>query len=134
MRPALLMRKKCKYYREKSCSRREVNQGARVVKDLVKEIENCGRSITCNDFSSSVSPARELLQKKLTVVGNIRKNKPELPQQSTVVKDCEITSIIFEFLKDTMIAPFCTNRGCVVNMLSTTHFLPKIASNSREKA
>ena len=29
---------------------REVNQGARVVKDLVKEIENSGRNVTCDNF------------------------------------------------------------------------------------
>ena len=29
---------------------KEVNQGARVVKDLVKEIENFGRNVTCDNF------------------------------------------------------------------------------------
>ena len=29
---------------------REINQGARVVKNLVKEIENSGRNITCDNF------------------------------------------------------------------------------------
>ena len=29
---------------------REVNQGARVVKDLVKEIEHSSRNITCDNF------------------------------------------------------------------------------------
>ena len=41
---------------------REVNQGARVVKDLVKEIENSGRNVTCDSFFTSVSLARDLLQ------------------------------------------------------------------------
>ena len=50
---------------------REVNQGARVVKDLVKEIENSGRNVTCDNFFTSVSFARDLLQKKLTLVGTI---------------------------------------------------------------
>ena len=50
---------------------REVNQRARVVKDLVKEIENSGRNVTCDNFFTRVSLARDLLQKKLTLVGTI---------------------------------------------------------------
>ena len=55
---------------------REVNQRARVVKDLVKEIEHSGRNITCDNFFTSIPLARDLLKKKLTLVGTIRKNKP----------------------------------------------------------
>ena len=33
---------------------REVNQGTRVVKDLVKEIENSERNVTCDNFFTSV--------------------------------------------------------------------------------
>ena len=33
---------------------REIDQGARVVKDFVKEIENSGKNITCDNFFTSV--------------------------------------------------------------------------------
>ena len=49
---------------------REVNQETRVVLDMVKEIEKTGRNITCDNFFTSLSLARQLLSKKLTVVGN----------------------------------------------------------------
>ena len=52
---------------------REVNQGTRVVPDMVKEIEKTGRNITCDNFFTSLSLARQLLSKKLTVVGTMRK-------------------------------------------------------------
>ena len=32
-----------------------------------------------------------------------------------------------------MIASYCPHKDCVVNMLSTMHSLPEIASNSAEK-
>ena len=104
---------------------REVNQGARVVKDLVKEIENSGRNITCDNFFTSIPLARDLLKKKLTLVGTIRKNKPELPPQFTVAKGREIASTIFGFQNDAMIASYCPQKDRVVNMLSTMHSLLK---------
>ena len=112
---------------------REVNQGARVVKDLVKEIENSGRNVTCDNFFTSVSLARDLLQKKLTLVGTIRRNKPELPPKFTLAKGREVTSTAFGFQSDAMIASYCPKKRCVVNMLSTMHALPDISSTSCEK-
>ena len=65
-------------------SARETNQGTRVVLDLGEDIENSGRNITCDKFFTNLSLARKLLQKKLTLVGIMRKNKPELPTEFTV--------------------------------------------------
>ena len=85
------------YIRKSPAVEREVNQGARVVKDLVKEIEHSGKNITCDNFFTSIPLARDLMKKKLTLVGTIRKNKPELPPQFTVAKSRNITSTIFGF-------------------------------------
>ena len=89
---------------------RKINQGTRVVKDLVEAIENSGRNITCSNFFTSVLLACELLQKKLTLVGTIQKNKPEFFQQFTVARCCEITSTIFGFQKHSMIASYYANK------------------------
>ena len=112
---------------------REVNQGARVVKHLVKKIEHSGRNITCDNFFTSIPLARDLLKKKLTLVETIPKNKPELPRQFTVAKDRDITSTISGFQNDAMIAWYCPKKDCLHNMLSTMHTLSEIASNSDEK-
>ena len=78
------MQGRCKFILEKnSAVGREVNQEARVVKDLVKEIQHFGRNITCDDFFTSIPLARDLLKKNHTLIGTIRKNKPELPPQFT---------------------------------------------------
>ena len=101
-------------YRKKSAVGREANQGARFVKDLVKEIEHSGRNITCDNFFTSIQLARDLLKKKLTLVGTIRKNKPELPPQFTVAKGLDITSTISGFRNDAMIASYCPKKDCVL--------------------
>ena len=84
-------------------------------------------------FFTSLSLARDLLQKKLTLVRTIRKNKPELPPKFTLAKGREVTSTVFGFQSDAMIASYCLKKGCVVNMLSTMHALPDISSTSCEK-
>ena len=66
-------------------------------------------------------------------MGTIWKNKPELLPQFTVAKGCDITSAVFGFQNDAMIASFRPKKDCVVNMLSTMHLLPEIASNYAEK-
>ena len=83
------------YTRKNPAVGREVNQGARVVKNLVKEIEHSGRIITCDNFFTSIPLARDLLKKKLTLIGTIQKNKPELPPHFTVAK---VVTSLLQFL------------------------------------
>ena len=66
-------------------------------------------------------------------MGTIWKNEPELLPQFTVAKGCDITSTVFVFQSDAMTASFRPKKDCVVNMLSTKHLLPEIASNYAEK-
>ncbi|XP_029648376.1 piggyBac transposable element-derived protein 4-like [Octopus sinensis] len=62
---------------------RETNQGSRVFGDLVRELENTGHNITCDNFFTCLVLARKLLSKKPTLVGTIRKNRVELPSALT---------------------------------------------------
>ena len=57
----------------------EVRQGQRVVLQLTKKYYNDGRNITADNFFSSYSLFSQLLSKKLTYVGTVRKNKKFLP-------------------------------------------------------
>ena len=97
------------------------------------EIENSGRNITCDNFFTSLSLARKLLEKKLTIVGTIRKNKPELPAKFTVAKNRTAKSTLFGFQKDAMIASYCPQKNCIVNMLSTMHSQPEVDEGSANK-
>jgi len=92
-------------------SARETNQGTRVVLDVVEDIENSGRNITCDNFFTNLSLARKLLQKKLTLVGTMRKNNPELPMEFTVAKGRNVKSTVFDFQQDAIIASHCPKKN-----------------------
>ena len=69
------------YHGKDGGSGQESNQGKRIVLDLVEVIENSGQNIACDNFFTDLSLARKLLQKKLTLVELMRKNKPD-PRQN----------------------------------------------------
>ena len=114
-------------------SAQETNQGTRIVPDLVEDVENSIRNITCDNFFTNLSLARKLLQRKLTLVGTMRKNKPELLTKFTVAKGQNAKSTIFGFQQDAMIASYRYKKERVVNMLSTIHSQPEIESTSDQK-
>jgi len=96
-------------------SAQETNQGAIVVLDLEEDIEASGRNITCDNFFTNLSLARKLLQKNLTLVGTMRKNKPELPTESTVAKGRNVMSTVFGFQQDAVTASYCPKKTCSQN-------------------
>jgi len=93
-------------------SAQETNQGTRVVLDLADDIETSGRNITCANFFTNLSLARKLLQKKLTLVGTMRNNKPELPAECTVAKGRNMMSTVFGFRQDAVIPSYCPKKTC----------------------
>ncbi|XP_051791324.1 piggyBac transposable element-derived protein 4-like [Erpetoichthys calabaricus] len=54
----------------------EKNQGKRVVLDMTTGLQ--GHNITCDNFFTSYDLGQELLRWKLTMVGTVKKNKPDL--------------------------------------------------------
>ncbi len=70
----------------------ETSQGKRVVLDLTEGLQ--GRTMVCDNFFTSLSLAEELRQRKMTLVGTIRKNKPELPPILLQVRRSTYTLIL----------------------------------------
>ena len=92
------------YWKESySWMRRRIYQGARVVKDLVKEIKNSGRNVTCNKFFYQHPTILKSAEKEAYSGRNYSEEQTELPLQFTVAKGREIASTIFEFQNDAMI-------------------------------
>ena len=114
-------------------SARETNQGTWVVLDLIEDIENSCQNNTCGNFFTNLSLARKLLEKKLTLVGTMRKNKSKLPKEFAVAKGQNVKSTAFDFQQDAMIASYCPKKKCVVNMLSTMHNQREIESTLDQK-
>ncbi|XP_045911408.1 piggyBac transposable element-derived protein 4-like [Micropterus dolomieu] len=59
-------------------ARPKKNQGARVVLDLTVDLLG-PRNVTCDNFFTSYELGQRLLDANLTMLGTVRKNRPELP-------------------------------------------------------
>jgi len=95
------------YIGKKPNAGREVNFGEKVVLDLLEGIDSAGRNVTCDNFFTSLSLARKLLEKNVTLVGTIRKNKPELPPEMVSTKERKPFTTMFGFQQDCMIVSYC---------------------------
>lgn len=55
-------------------SKPEKNQGMRAVLDMISGLQR--HTITCDNFFTSHTLGEELLQRKMTMIGAVRSNKP----------------------------------------------------------
>ncbi|XP_045075401.1 piggyBac transposable element-derived protein 4-like [Coregonus clupeaformis] len=97
----------------------EKNQGMRVVLDLTQGLR--GHNVTCDNFFTSYELARQLLTRNVTVVGTVRKNKPELPQALLASKDRLLFSSKFAFTSTTALVSYLAKKNKNVLLLSTLH-------------
>ncbi|KAJ8372706.1 hypothetical protein AAFF_G00277750 [Aldrovandia affinis] len=106
----------------------EKNQGMRVVLDMTEGLR--GHNITCDNFFTSYDLGQELLKNKLTMVGTVRKNKPELPSALLDTKDRAPLSSKFAFTETTTTVSYCPKKRKNVILMSTLH---KKAAVSRRR-
>lgn len=86
-------------------------QGEYYIKELSRPIHGTNRNVTCDNWFTSVPLAKSLLQEpyKLTLVGTIRSNKREIPEQ----------------LKNTRSRPIGTSMFCYDGCLTLVSYKPK---------
>lgn len=90
------------------------------VRTLSEPIHNTNRNLTVDNWFSSVPLFRTMLHEyKLTMVGTLRSNKPELPP-SFIAKKPEGTSL-FAFDSDNMLVSHSPKKNKNVLLLSTMH-------------
>ncbi|XP_067088064.1 piggyBac transposable element-derived protein 4-like [Osmerus mordax] len=109
----------------------EKNQGMRVVLDMTQGLN--GHNITCDNFFTSYKLGQELLKRKLTMVGTIRKNKPELPPQLLTTKNRPVNSSKFVFTADTSLVSYVPKKGKNVVLMSTLHRDDRICGQEHQK-
>ncbi|XP_049323545.1 piggyBac transposable element-derived protein 4-like [Astyanax mexicanus] len=109
----------------------EKNQGKRVVLDMTKGLR--GHNITCDNFFTSYDLAQELLKRKLTMVGTVRKNKPELPLALLGTKDRAPLSSKFAFSERTTVVSYCPKKNKNVILMSTLHRDAGVSSREDKK-
>ena len=106
------------YTGKQSGGRQERGQGMRVVLDVTEGLH--GRNVTCNNYFSSYELARQLLKRKITVVGMVRKNKPELPNMLLAIKGRGVFSSKFAFTATTTLVSYMPKKNRNVLILNSS--------------
>lgn len=94
---------------------------AEIVKRITRHLQGAGRNITKNNWYTSYPLSAELLARKTTIVGTIKKNKKEIPPSFISPKSREIHSTFFGFQKKITILSYVSKRKKCVLLLSTMH-------------
>ncbi|XP_032367173.1 piggyBac transposable element-derived protein 4-like [Etheostoma spectabile] len=99
----------------------EKNLGSRVLLDVTEGLRG-QRNVTCDNFFTSYALAQRLLaERPLTVVGTMRKNKPELPGALLATKGRAVFSSMFAFTPTAALVSYVPKRNRNVVLLSTLH-------------
>lgn len=80
-----------------------------------------GHNITCDHFFTSYAFGQELLLKKLTMVGTIRWNKPELPPALLVTQDWDNFCSRFTFTDTHTVVSYCPKKRKNVLLITSLH-------------
>lgn len=110
----------------------EKNQGYRVVSDLTEPYQGSCRGITTDNFFTSVPLGNYLLTKKLTLLGTLRKNKPDTPPQLSKTPRATESSM-FAFTDDLTIVSYVPKKNKMVHLLSSQHDDEKVCPESHNK-
>ncbi|XP_027132677.1 piggyBac transposable element-derived protein 4, partial [Larimichthys crocea] len=111
----------------------EKNQATRVVLDVTEGLT--GRSITCDNFFTSYELAqRLLLENNNTLLGTVRKNKPELPDALLALRGRRVLSSKFAFTRDTALVSYLAKKNKNVLLLSTLHARTADVVGRRQRA
>ncbi len=105
---------------------RDVGQGRRVVHDLIAPWYNTGRNVTADNLFTSIAVAEELLEKQLTYVGTVRKNKGAIPAQMLETKGKEVLSSMHVFSGKLTLVSYIPKKNKSVLVLSTQHHESKV--------
>lgn len=104
-----------------------------IVMRLCTPIFGSGRNITADNWFTSLKLVRQLIEKKLSYVGTVRKNKRELPPMFASPRNRSCFSSIFGYTKDETLVSYVPKKGKTVLMLSSMHTSSKEVSDEPEK-
>ena len=111
----------------------EVGQASRVVMDLCRPIYQSGRNITTDNFFTSVPLANNLLEKRLTLMGTLRSNKPEIPPSFQGTFQREVHSSTFGFTEKLTLCSYVPKKRKAVILLSSLHHDAIISDGEERK-
>lgn len=79
------------------------------------------RTVTADNFFSSINLAQDLWDTGLHYIGTIRANKPEVPPQFLATNSREIGSSMFGFSNELTLVSYVPKRNKAVLLLSSKH-------------
>jgi hypothetical protein len=109
------------------------NNVSDLVKRLVRPWQNTGRNITMDNYFTSYNLATDLLLVRTTVVGTMRKNRPEIPKELLPARGRAEMSSIFCFSGPVTLASYVPKKNKAVVVLSTMHHDAQIDINIESK-
>ena len=113
-------------YNEKPClghqgNQRNVGLASDVVKILSSPLHFSGINITPDNWFTSSQLAADLLQKQITLLGTMRKNRRELPCEFATGKKGSVGSSLFGFSDRQTLVSHVPKKNKAVVLLSTMH-------------
>lgn len=109
----------------------EKNQGQRVVLEMTEGLQ--GHTVVCDNFYTSYNLGKELLRKKNTMVGTIRRNKTELPPALVTNMNRDLFSTKFAFTDTHALVSYCPKKRKNVLLMSTLHKDARVSTREDRK-
>lgn len=121
-------------YLGKGTTPRNIPQAQFFVKELTQCVYGSNRNVTTDNWFTSVPLATQLLGPpiNMTLVGTLRRDKPEIPPEMKEPGDRPIGSSMFCFDGHKTMVSYKTKKKKVVLLLSTTHENPAINPRSKK--
>ncbi|XP_035225524.1 uncharacterized protein LOC118198042, partial [Stegodyphus dumicola] len=109
------------------------NGASKDVKRLIRPLYKSGRNLTVYNWYMGYELSQDLLKKKITIVGTMRKNKREMPPEF-LAKKIEVYSSIFGFQKEATLVSYVPKKkkNKSVILLSTMHSGDQIDESTGE--
>ena len=123
-------------YVGKEEDRASTGLGEFVTLSLLEPYQNAGLNVTCENFITSLSLAKKLLQQHTTIVGTIRRHRREIPNEIRFEKDAALYSSNFFFTlppESIMILSYKAKKNKVVFLLSSEHKTVEVHEGEKRK-
>jgi hypothetical protein len=108
---------------------REVGQAGRVVRDLIQPIEGSGRNVTTDQYFKSYDLATVLLQRNLTLVGTLNRNRVEVPNALLRSRHRQDKETLFCHSGEIMLLSHVPRKNKAVIILSSMHTTHEVNDN-----
>jgi hypothetical protein len=100
-------------------NQREINQGQRVVLDMVRPYFDSRRGVITDNFFTSIPLAQELFNQRLTITGTVRTNKRAVPNEFLPHTSRSENTSLFGFSNHLILVSYVRKKKKAVHLLST---------------